>query len=78
MRYLLKFQNEAGEVTREMEFSSLTQISDLLGVTYCCVRKNLEYSLNPSVKKGRKLSQVMFDRQYSVCVADRRLREKEN
>jgi hypothetical protein len=77
MRYLLKFKDDADQVTREMEFSSLTQISNFLGVTYCCVRKNLEYSLDPSMKKGRKLSQVMFDHQYSVCVADHRLREKD-
>ena len=77
MKYLLKIKNEEGEVVNETEHSSLSDISSVLGVTYCSVRKNLQYSLDPTMKKGVKLSQVMFDQHYSVCVADYRLRETE-
>ena len=77
MRYLLKIKDAAGQVVDESEHSSLSEISNALGVTYCSVRKNLQYSLDPNMKKGVKLSQVLFDHQYSVCVADYRLRETE-
>ena len=77
MRYVLKCKNASGDVINEVEYKSLTDIANELGVTYCCVRKNLQYSLNPNMKKGVKLSQVLFDHQYSVCVADYRLRETE-
>ena len=75
MKYLLKVKNADGEVVGETVHSSLSEISSALGVTYCSVRKNLQYSLDPNMKKGIKLSQVLFDHQYSVCVADHRLRE---
>jgi hypothetical protein len=64
MKYILKTLASGTET----EYSSLSQISRDLNVTYSAVWKSYQYDINPGMKRGIKQSQQMFDKKYSVHV----------
>lgn len=66
MKYWVNIKNTSERV----EGKSIAQIARDLNVSYAVVYKSLQYSLNPELPKGIKLSQRTFDEQYHIEVAD--------
>ena len=62
MKYLLT--NKKLNTTTE----SIVKLADDLGVSYSCAYKNLQYSLKSDTKRGRKISQKLFDEAYDVTI----------
>lgn len=66
---LIKKNSYTQEIICEKEYTSLRQIASDLNVTYCSVYKNFQHNFDPDViKKGKKLSQVLFDKEYTVIM----------
>ena len=66
---LIEKESKSQLVISEKEYPSIRQIAQDLKVTYCSVYKNVQYNFNPEeVKKGKKLSQVLFDNKYTVLL----------
>ena len=67
MKYILEIKDEkSGSIIETNEYNSITDISSTLGCSYSCARKNFMYALNPNEKPGKKYSQVLFDKKYSI------------
>ena len=64
MKYLLTNK----KLNTTTEYSSIVRIADDLGVSYSACYKNLQYSLKPDTKRGRKISQKLFDEAYDVTI----------
>ena len=70
-RYLLIIKDsESQAVTSEKEFKSLLQISKELNATYCSCYENFLCSEDPNRPKGRKRSQIKFNKRYQIKCLD--------
>ena len=67
MKYILQIKNlETQEMITEKEYSSLLQISKDLNTTYCSCYNNFLFHETPNVKPAKKLSQVKFNKKYTI------------
>jgi len=64
MKYLLTNK----KLNTTTEYNSIVKMADELGVSYSACYKNLQYTLKPDTKPGRKYSQRLFDETYGVSV----------
>jgi hypothetical protein len=70
MKYILKIKNpETQNIISEKEYMSIRQIAIDIGATYCSCHKNAMYDLQKK-KPGKKFSQQLFDKKYSIMCVD--------
>ena len=69
MKYILMTKSENGESTEKI-YSSIRKIAQELGTTYCSCYSNFLYTVEPTRKPSKKLSQVMFNKKYKISVAN--------
>ena len=67
MKYILIIKNpETQAEVSKQEYSSLLQMSKDLKTTYCSCYKNFLFHETPDVKPAKKLSQVKFNKRYTI------------
>ena len=67
MKYTLAIKNpETQEIVSQKEYSSLLKMSKELNVTYCSCYNNFLFHESPNVKPAKKLSQLKFNKKYTI------------
>lgn len=66
MKYNLQTKDNEGNIISEKEYTSLLQISKDLKTTYCSCYNNFLFNELPDGKPAKKLSQVKFNRRYTI------------
>jgi hypothetical protein len=72
MKFILQTKDtETQEIISEKKYESIRQIFlDFKGAyTYCTVHKNAMYKIN-NIKQGKKYTQQLFDKKYSIINID--------
>jgi hypothetical protein len=66
----MKFCVHVKETGEKKLLKSISQIARDLDVSYAIAYKNLNYSLDKDLPRGKKLMQKLFDSKYEIKVAD--------